>query len=81
MLILLIVLAVGFLVINQRRSKSEEIKTVKPTIKDISQTVSASGKVKSDEEVSLSFQTLGQLAWVGVKEQNLTTTKKLTKWF
>lgn len=73
-LILLIVLAVAFFIINQRKSKSAEIKTVKPTIKDITQTVSASGKVKSDEEVNLSFQVLGQLAWVGVKEGD--TVKK-----
>lgn len=53
---------------NQKNTKSVVIETIKPKIQDISQTVSASGKVKSDEEANLTFQTAGQLAWVGVKK-------------
>lgn len=34
---------------------------------DLVQTISASGKVKAQEEVTLKFQTSGKLAWVGVK--------------
>lgn len=35
---------------------------------DLLETVSAAGKIKADEEVTLKFQTLGHLAWVGVKK-------------
>jgi len=67
---ILIVIAVVALIVflaNQRKKNTENIETVKPKNIDISQTVSASGKVKSDEEVNLNFQTGGKLAWVGVK--------------
>lgn len=36
--------------------------------KDLSQTVSASGKIHSATELDLKFQTSGQLNWVGVKQ-------------
>lgn len=71
---LLVIFAIGFFIYNQRKTNGEEIKTVKPKIDNITQTVSASGKIKSDEEVNLSFQTLGKLAWVGVKKGD--TVKK-----
>ncbi|MFH0943123.1 MAG: efflux RND transporter periplasmic adaptor subunit [Candidatus Beckwithbacteria bacterium] len=35
---------------------------------DITKTISASGKIKSQTQVDLKFQTSGQLAWIGVKE-------------
>lgn len=42
---------------------------------DIRQTVSASGKIRSDTQIDLKFQTSGQLAWVGVKEGD-----RVSKW-
>ncbi|PIS09651.1 hypothetical protein COT75_00435 [Candidatus Beckwithbacteria bacterium CG10_big_fil_rev_8_21_14_0_10_34_10] len=42
---------------------------------DLSLTISASGKVKSEEEVTLKFQTSGSLSWVGVKKGD-----RVTKW-
>jgi len=35
---------------------------------DLTQTVTASGKIHSQTEVELKFQTSGQLAWIGVKQ-------------
>lgn len=35
---------------------------------DLTQTITASGKIQSETEVKLKFQTSGQLTWVGVKE-------------
>lgn len=43
--------------------------------KDLSSIVSASGKVKSDEEATLKFQTSGNLAWIGVKQWD-----RVSKW-
>lgn len=43
-----------------------ELSTVKPT--DIEETVIASGKIASQTQVDLKFQTSGRLAWVGVEE-------------
>lgn len=44
--------------------------TAKVKKQDIFKTVSASGEVRAENQVSLKFQTSGQLAWVGVKEQD-----------
>ena len=49
----------------------EEIGTAKVQRKNLKKTVSGSGKVKSEREVELKFQTSGKLAWVGVKEGDL----------
>lgn len=46
---------------------NKQIKTVKVTRKNLAKVVSASGKVASNNEVELKFQTSGQLVWVGVK--------------
>lgn len=63
---LVIAIVVGVLILKSRRP--EEIKTAKVTKKDLIKTISASGKIRSENEVTLKFQTSGQLAWVGVKE-------------
>lgn len=70
---LVIGLAVATLVIvwaiNSRvGAKSEKLETATVARKDLTQTVSASGKVKAQEQVDLKFQTSGSLTWVGVKE-------------
>jgi RND family efflux transporter MFP subunit len=43
-------------------------KTAKVEQQTLIQTISASGKIKSDEEVTLQFQTGGYITWVGVKK-------------
>lgn len=65
--IFLLIAVGGSLFIFKRRTK-EEIKTTKVTKKDLMKIISASGKVKSENEVTLKFQTSGKLSWVGVKE-------------
>lgn len=57
------------------KKNSNGYTTAKAEYKDLSQIISASGKIKSDEEVSLKFQTSGMLAWVGVKAGD-----KVNKW-
>ncbi len=75
--IVIVLLILGFIAYNKFVPKPPEklyqLTTAK--IKDLSQTVSASGKIHSATEVSLKFQTSGQLAWVGVK-----TGDKVNKW-
>lgn len=50
------------------RSKKEVYKTALVKKQDIVQTVSASGKVKAEDEATVKFQTSGKLTWVGVKK-------------
>lgn len=45
-----------------------QYETTKVKKSDLRQTISASGKVKAETQVTLKFQTSGQLAWVGVKK-------------
>lgn len=66
--IIIILLAAGVLVWRLTRPEVSEIKTEKVKRASIVKTVSASGKVASEEEVELKFQASGQLVWVGVKE-------------
>jgi RND family efflux transporter MFP subunit len=48
--------------------KKGEVATAKVERKSLQQTVAASGKIRSEKEVELKFQTSGQLAWVKVEE-------------
>lgn len=48
--------------------KAPKYKTAEAKRGDLSLTISASGEIKSDEEVTLKFQTSGSLVWVGVKK-------------
>ncbi|HUS59910.1 MAG TPA: biotin/lipoyl-binding protein [Nevskiaceae bacterium] len=82
-----IILGVGFLVlflgliIGLPRAKSallppeEKYETAKIKKEEIIQTVSASGGVEAENQVTLKFQTSGKLAWVGVKKGD-----KVKKW-
>lgn len=45
-----------------------QYETTKVEKEDIIQAISASGKIESQEQVTLQFQTSGKLAWLGVKE-------------
>lgn len=49
-------------------SKKKEVITAEVVKKDLQKTVSASGKVGSETEIDLKFQTSGRLAWVKVQE-------------
>jgi len=64
-------LSLGFFLVKNPKSalleKKEKFKTTKVKRSDLQKTVSASGKVKSDQTVTLKFQASGQLAWVGVE--------------
>ena len=64
----IIFLGIGFSWVRARKVKRERISIVKVKKKTLQKIVSASGKVKSEKEIELKFQTSGQLAWVGVKE-------------
>jgi len=67
----LIVLIVGGWFSYQRwRPKSpEELYELAPVKREtIRQTITASGKVKSQTQIDLKFQTSGQMTWVGIKE-------------
>lgn len=74
LLIIIALVIVGFRLIGAR-SKKNDLKTTTVKKKDIAQIISASGKIKSDEEATLKFQTSGRLSWVGVKEGD-----KVKKW-
>lgn len=63
-----LVLTGVFLLPKIRGRNREKIATAKVKRKTLKKVISASGKVKSEKEVNLKFQTSGRLAWVGVKE-------------
>ena len=67
--ILVIILAVVFRgQISAKLKPQPTYKTAKVERKTIEKTVSASGKIKADEEAVIKFQTSGYLNWVGVKK-------------
>lgn len=63
----LVLIGVFFLSRLQAKNK-EKIVTAKVKRTTLKKVISASGKVKSEKEIGLKFQTSGKLAWVGVKE-------------
>lgn len=66
-LLLLIAFAVGYY-FNSKQKSSTNFTYSAVEKRNIVQVVSASGKVKSDEEATLKFLSSGQLVWVGVKK-------------
>jgi RND family efflux transporter MFP subunit len=67
--VLIIVLGIVFGgSISAKLTTKPSYKTIKVEKHDLTKVVSASGKVKSDEEAMLKFQTSGYLNWVGVKK-------------
>lgn len=68
--LILLVLAAGILGFQKFGPKKiqNQYELSAVTLKDITKTVTASGKIKSETQVDLKFQTSGQLVWVGVKE-------------
>ena len=67
--ILILGLAITPSLIKANRAKQKEkYQTVRVEKQEIIQTVSASGAIKAEKQVTLKFQTSGKLAWVGVKE-------------
>lgn len=66
--IILALLIVGGLMVVKRRSKAPDFKVEKAKKGEIVVSISASGEIKADEDVTLKFQTSGYLNWVGVKK-------------
>jgi len=69
-IIILVILGISLLAITKVKATKTKNGFITTTVvrKDLSQIISASGRVKADEELTLKFQTSGQLAWVGVKK-------------
>lgn len=64
-----LILLLAYLFYRQFLAPSgEEFEVTEVVRQDLIDSISASGKIKSDEEVDLKFQTSGRLAWVGVAE-------------
>ena len=75
--IIIAALIIGFAGWNRFRPQPIEAQYELTTVKReaIRQTVNASGKIESQNQVELKFQTSGYLSWVGVKEGN-----QVNKW-
>ena len=82
--VLAIIVVAGALFRGQIRAKiapSPNYKTATVEKKTLEKIVSASGKVKADEEVTLKFQTSGYLSWVGVKKGDYVKNgRRLPNW-
>lgn len=73
LIIVIFILLVGGVIVNRVRGQNvtqqaAQEKVVKIKKGTLAEKTSASGKVKSEKQVDLKFQTSGYLAWVGVKE-------------
>lgn len=70
-------IAILFIILGRRLFFSTEktIETEAVKIIDLTQIVSASGKIKSDNIAELKFLTGGKIVWIGAKEQ-----EKVSKW-
>ncbi|MBU2051642.1 efflux RND transporter periplasmic adaptor subunit, partial [Patescibacteria group bacterium] len=68
--LVIVLLVGGYITFQKLRPKSigEQFELAPVTREDIRQTVITSGKIRSQTQVDLKFQTLGRLSWVGVKE-------------
>jgi len=69
--VLVLVAIVGGILIGRSiylRARPPEYKTAAVTKADLTQTIEVSGEVQAEETVDLHFQTIGKLAWIGVKE-------------
>ncbi len=70
--LLIILVAIGLIVFfwirNGQLKKKAAIKTSPVEKRDLTEQISASGKISAEEEVTLKFQASGRLAWVGVKK-------------
>jgi len=71
---LILLAALGFYLKTSAFSSSPKEATYIVKRQDLKQTLSISGEIKADEDVTLRFQTSGYLTWVGVKEGD--TVKK-----
>ena len=71
------VIMVGFLPVkkNVLTKPEQKYETAKVQKEDLTDIVSASGTIRSENQVDLKFQTSGLLTWVGVKEGD-----KVQKW-
>lgn len=58
-------------IISYVKGPAGQYLTAEVTREAIQQTISASGEIEAEDQVTLTFQTAGQLAWVGVKEGDL----------
>ena len=68
--LLLVIILSGFLSYKKFGPKkiSDLYELITVTRQDLRKTVVASGKIKSQSQVDLKFQTSGQLTWVNVQE-------------
>lgn len=69
----LVILVIAFIFLLPKIKASlagpqAQYETTKTKKQDLTQTVSASGEIEAEKQVSLKFQTSGLLTWVGVKE-------------
>lgn len=70
-LTIIAVILIAGIVWNKNRAAKKtatKIETTQVEVKDLSVTITPSGKTQAKDQVELHFQTLGRLAWVGVKE-------------
>jgi len=66
--IILIVLVASLFYWQKQKKAREALETYQVSRKDLQKTVTASGKITAEREVTLRFQTTGRLEWVGVKK-------------
>ncbi|MBU0619270.1 efflux RND transporter periplasmic adaptor subunit [Patescibacteria group bacterium] len=67
-ILLILTLLIAVFIFWRQKTQEPDFETTQAAEQTLTETVSASGLVKSEAEVTLKFQASGQLAWVEVKE-------------
>jgi HlyD family secretion protein len=73
LLVIILLLSLGVRA-GLAKKPNKNITTAQVNKQDLAELVSASGKVKTDQQVTLKFQTSGYLNWIGVKKGDYVET-------
>lgn len=65
--VLLLLLGVAFYFVRKNK-KNSQYQTYQITSQDLTKVITAPGKITAKNQITLKFQTAGQLSWVGVKK-------------
>ena len=75
-IVVIVIIGFGLYLYQQQTTQAKKLKSSEYTVtrQNLKEVLSLSGQINADEDVTLQFQTVGLLSWVGVKEGD--TVKK-----
>lgn len=78
-IVVLLIIVVGYLVYQNQNTQVKTAEVKKYTVRrdTLKDTISLSGQINADQDVTLHFQSSGMLSWVGVKEGDMVKKGQL----